>query len=261
MIVYPDLKIGSVSPEVGNLQRFLNRMGARDHEGRPLVDDENFGPRTSAALKVFQSSQGVPMPVTGIFDGPTRRVAWPLGFVPFLATKNQTTLWPKRRTPNLIVIHTAECIESNGEAAENLALWIAGKTSYVAPNASWHYAVDKNSVVQSVRDTDVAWHASQANTLSIGIEQAGFARQSATEWNDPDSQAILFRSSRLVAALCVRWQIPIRQLSPAQVKAGASGICGHVDVNAAYGNRNGHTDPGPFFPWATYLSLCAEHAD
>lgn len=260
MIVYPDLKVGSTGPEVGNLQRFLNRMGARDHEDQALVDDEAFGRRTSAALKTFQSGQGVPMPVTGVFDGTTRRAAWPLGFIPFLATKNQTTLWPKRRSPNLIVIHTAECLESNAEAAENLALWIAGKTPYAPPQASWHYAVDKNSVVQSVRDTDVAWHANQANALGIGIEHAGFARQSETEWADPDSQAILFRSSRLVACLCARWQIPIRQLSPAQVKAGAAGICGHVDVNVAYGNRGGHVDPGPHWPWASYLSLCAEHA-
>ncbi len=248
------LKLGARGPEVGNLQRVLNALGYYDHADQELADDEAFGQRTHAALIKFQDARNHEL--SGALDLPTRIDLAELGFVPFTAAKHQTILWPHRRRPTLVVIHTAECREADPNAAENLASWDAGT---FAPQASWHYAVDRNSVTQSVRDTDEAWHANQANGRGIGIEHAGFAAQTAAEWADADSSAILLRSAGLLARLARRWSIPLVRLTPQQILAGLPGICGHADVNVAYQNKGGHTDPGPSFPWTEYLALALAH--
>ena len=75
------------------------------------------------------------------------------------------------------------------------------------------YCVDVDSIVQCVRDRDVAWRAPGANHSSIGIEHAGRARQSRAEWDDPYSRAMLARSAALVANLCRKYKVPAMQLS------------------------------------------------
>jgi N-acetyl-anhydromuramyl-L-alanine amidase AmpD len=247
-------RIGSRGPEVGNLQRFLSDLGYRDPEGMPLEPDETFGAKTAYALEDYQKTTALPL--TGEFDHATRVASVHLGFVPFVQAVHCRVFWPKRRTVRQIVIHTMECQESSLDAAENVALWFAGKT---APMASAHYMVDRDSVVQGVRDTDEAWHASQANVAGIGIEHAGLAAQTAEDWEDPASSAILLRSARLTARLCRLYEIPAARLSDADILSGRPGFCGHVDVNRAYNNLKGHVDPGYGWPWASYLALVQEN--
>jgi N-acetyl-anhydromuramyl-L-alanine amidase AmpD len=157
----------------------------------------------------------------------------------------------------LIVLHTAECAEVPS-AAEALASWLKGPQ---APRAGWHYAVDVDSITQSVRLEDTAWHASAANPYSIGIEHAGRAAQSAAAWGDPFSAGALELSARLVACLCDRYGIdPVRPsletLKTSHAVGGASGICGHWDLSRSIGGT--HTDPGPNFPWDAYLARVKE---
>jgi N-acetyl-anhydromuramyl-L-alanine amidase AmpD len=154
------------------------------------------------------------------------------------------------RAVRLVVIHTAECDETN-RAAENLAAWVAGPD---APEASWHYAVDADSITQSVLERDVAGHAPGVNGVSIGVEHAGRAKQLAGDWQDAYSRTLLARSAVLVAGICDRWRIPVRQLTASEVLVGAAGICGHHDVNQAY-KKSKHWDPGPAFPWGVYLQI------
>jgi N-acetyl-anhydromuramyl-L-alanine amidase AmpD len=171
------------------------------------------------------------------------------GTMPFIQARYYS---PANRTKiDQIVIHTMEAHERN-DTAENVARWFASKDS---PQASTHYCIDNDSVVQCVHDHDIAWHASQANPTSIGLEHAGFARQTADEWRDEYSQAVLKNSARLAAQLCRAYNIPIVRLNPAQVRNGERGFCGHVDVNVGYGNHGGHTDPGLSFPWDDYLRM------
>lgn len=169
--------------------------------------------------------------------------------VSFVRAKNFTA--GRRKPIRLLVVHTAECGEVPN-AAENLAAWCAGAN---APRASWHYAVDSNSAMQSVRDADTAWHAPGVNSESIGVEHAGRAAQDEAGWSDAYSVALLERSARLVASVCRRHEIPIRKLTPTEVRDGERGICGHVDVTRAFPAQGSHTDPGPAFPWQRYLDL------
>jgi N-acetyl-anhydromuramyl-L-alanine amidase AmpD len=119
---------------------------------------------------------------------------------------------------------------------------------------SAHYCVDNDSVVQCVRDEDVAWHAPGANHDGIGIEHAGRARQSGRDWSDAYSTAMLERSAALAAELCRRHAIPVTWLYPADLKAGKRGITTHKAVSDAFG-RSSHWDPGPGFPVERYLGL------
>lgn len=166
--------------------------------------------------------------------------------IPFVQARNYTKT--RGRTIDLIVIHDMEYPERpNG--AEWCAAYFAGKN---APKASAHYYVDNNSVVQGVRDKDVAWAAPGANHDGIQIEHAGYAAQSRAEWLDAYSKAELKRSAKLVAQLCHKYEIPIRRLRPIDLRNGKRGICGHRDVNAAF-HESDHSDPGPNFPWLVYL--------
>lgn len=173
----------------------------------------------------------------------------------FVKAKRFTPAGAAPRKVTLIVIHTAECSETP-KAAENVAAYFAGTQ---APQASAHYTVDCDSVVQSVLETDTAWHAGPVNGYSIGIEHAGKAGQTAAEWADEYSQSMLEISADLVADLCKRYGIPPRRLTAADLAAGErSGICGHVDITHGLQGGKGHWDPGPDFPWNQYLSLVEE---
>lgn len=158
------------------------------------------------------------------------------------------------RKVRVVVIHTAECSET-AKADDNVANWFADARASV----SAHYVVDNDSVTQCVREQSVAWHASQANSFSIGIELAGSANQTPAQWADPYSLAVLDRGAQLVADICLRHDIPICRLTPDQLKAGRGGIVGHIDVTNAYNGGKGHYDPGKHFDWLGFIELVAHY--
>lgn len=170
--------------------------------------------------------------------------------VAFLTAKRGT--WGKGspdREVRLICLHSAECGESSG-AAESLQSWAAGAS---APKASWHFAVDNDSITQSVELSDVAWHAGQINGFSVGIEQAGRASQTEKQWHDEYSSAELENTARLIALLAGLYDLPIEHCpNPSAPKA--RGICTHADVTKAYGVKGGHWDPGPNYPLQAVLA-------
>lgn len=151
-----------------------------------------------------------------------------------------------------IGIHTMEAPEK-GTTAEAVANYFATTNT----RASAHYNIDSDSIVQSVRDNDVAYAAPGANRHGLHIEHAGYAAQSPAGWDDQYSQDMLALSAKLVADKCREYAIPPIRLSPADLKAGLKGICGHIDFTKAFGGS--HTDPGGNFPWDDYLRLIRGH--
>jgi hypothetical protein len=250
------LTIGSKGPEVGNWQRFLSELGYLDSLGNPLVVDESFGAKTAWATKSFQASTALDF--SGEVEILTREYAQKamFGFIPFIQAAQCGVLWPKKRSKiDLIVIHTMEAPEKP-RTARNVAEWFAGKTS---PQASANFCVDSNETIQCVRETDIAWHATGVNNNGIGIEHAGYAAQTAIQWDDDYSKAVLERSAQLSAILCKRWSIPVVRVSVADLKTGsARGICGHVDATNAFSAGKGHQDPGQNFPYESYLARVSE---
>jgi N-acetyl-anhydromuramyl-L-alanine amidase AmpD len=155
------------------------------------------------------------------------------------------------RKIDLIVIHTMEIDEVPG-AAEACAAWFARPDAEV----SAHYCVDADSVVQCVLEEHIAWHARGGNATSIGIELAGRAAQRSGGWDDPYSRATLGRAATLTAEICARHGIPVRRLRAKSVRLGGRGITGHADVSEAF-HASDHWDPGPAFPWASFLAQVA----
>ncbi len=153
-----------------------------------------------------------------------------------------------------VVIHTAEIGESL-QGAEALMKVCAVNERM----ASWHYAVDADSVTQSVREEDTAFHAPGLSHCSVGIEHAGRAKQTADEWGDDFSQRMLELSAELTAGICKRHGIPCVRIGVEEVRNGHAGVCGHADVSKAFG-KSDHWDPGPGFPWAHYMDRVMHYA-
>ena len=91
------------------------------------------------------------------------------------------------------------------------------------------------------------------------MEHAGYARQSCDEWFDPFSRRMLARSAKIAAAICTRWNIPVRFVDAAGLMRGERGITTHYQVTKGPGKgRTTHTDPGRGFPVSTYLGMIQE---
>jgi N-acetyl-anhydromuramyl-L-alanine amidase AmpD len=157
------------------------------------------------------------------------------------------------RRIDLVVLHTMEVDEREG-AALRCARWFQNPRA----RASAHYCVDSETIVQCVRDEDVAWHAPGANHDGLGIELAGRASQSRREWADAYSSALLARAAQLTAALCREHAIPAQWLWPADLRAGKRGLTTHASVSVAF-RRSTHVDPGRAFPVERYLGLVRAH--
>jgi N-acetyl-anhydromuramyl-L-alanine amidase AmpD len=236
MPITATIQLGSVGPDVERWQRIIG-----------VEPDGDFGPMTEATTRAWQQAHG--LPASGIVDAPTWAAAAERRRpdFPFIAARNFT----KARNGvaiSVVVIHTMEALEKPG-TARKVANWFAGND---APEASAHYCIDDAEIIQCVREEDTAWAAPGANSTGIHLEHAGFAAQTAADWADAYSVSMLKRSATFVADICARRGIPIKKLTPADLIAGAPGICGHVDVSNAF-HKSDHTDPGGAFPWDRYL--------
>lgn len=218
---------------------------------RELSDE---GPLTVLrySTKAYQNNPAAPVAPPAPAPKPAKETileAWR-----FVQAKNYTQ---GRKAPiGVIVLHTMEAAE-HPATAENVAAWFAGAN---APQASAHYCVDSDSIVQCVHDEDTAWHAPGANHNGVGIEMAGYAKQDALGWSDAYSQAMLRRAALVAASVCRRYNVPVVRISAAELAAGKRGICGHIDVSTAF-KRSTHYDPGPNFPWEQFLALVLEALD
>lgn len=177
--------------------------------------------------------------------------------LPVSFTQADRTSWQpgaRDREVRLIVLHSAECSEVQ-HAAENLAAWAAGPNH---PRASWHFAVDCNSVTQSVELYDIAWHAGPVNGYSIGIEQAGKASQTEEQWLDAFSHEVLERTAQLIAVVSGTYDLPIEYCDDPKA-IGARGVCMHSDVTRCWKTKGGHTDPGKGYPLEHVLRRAREY--
>jgi len=164
---------------------------------------------------------------------------------------------PANRTQiDLIVVHTMEGGEAPG-TAEGCAHFF--NTLPASHKASAHGCCDVNSIVESVRDKDIAFHAPGANHNGLGMEHAGTARQTLAQWQDPYSEAMLHISAAWAARKCIKYGIPIKYVDAAGLLRGERGFTKHNDVSIAF-KKSTHWDPGPFFPMDHYLELVKFYA-
>jgi N-acetyl-anhydromuramyl-L-alanine amidase AmpD len=211
--------------------------------GVPFDEATGGDPGTSPTLPAFPA-----------VEPPTHRDE--LGLVDeFIEARNYTKVDRSEHVKH-VVIHTAEIAEVF-TAAEALARWCAGPN---APRASWHFAVDADSITQSVKEEYIAWHAPGCNKTGIGVELAGRAKQSTEEWQDEFSRAVLVRAARLVAYLCTKWKIPVRFVQAEGLKRGERGVTTHAHVTMAF-RRSTHIDPGRGFPMGEFLAAVKSYQE
>jgi peptidoglycan hydrolase-like protein with peptidoglycan-binding domain len=260
----PTMRRSDDGPDVAAWQRVL--MGDGFDLG-PWKDDGDFGNRTHNATVGWQrmhrlTPDGIVGPATRAAIGKLLDVEEPITAVDarpkvqFIEATNYTRGVDRTRM-NWVVLHSMEAAEA-ATTAENVARWFASKTN--APRASAHYNVDSDSVVQSVPEEKIAWHAPGANRLGVGVEHAGYARQTREEWLDEYSEAMLRRSAQLVAGICKRWNIPPQFVDADGLKEGVRGITTHWETTKAW-RKSTHWDPGRGFPMDVYLGWVQEALD
>ncbi len=146
----------------------------------------------------------------------------------------------------VLAVHTTEGIMR----AVDLRAWTAW------PGSS-HAAADDTGVLLDgagdgfVDHARAAWTLRSGNPWSENIELCAHAKWTRAQW--------LARPTLL--ELCAVWLarrsaargIPLVKITPAQYRAGASGVIGHHDHTVGYSDGT-HWDPGPGFPWDVVLA-------
>lgn len=154
---------------------------------------------------------------------------------------------PGKHPIDRIVMHgTVSATEAGG--ARNIArLFTEGLVE-----GSCHYVVDPAEAVQAAYDSVVCWHA-PPNPGSLGVELCDWVgapphRRTPlplSRWNDKPHRAMLANAARLVAPLCLAYNVPPKMRGPVALKAGRRGLCEHDDVSRAFG-QSSHWDLGAF---------------
>jgi len=136
--------------------------------------------------------------------------------------------------------------------AEGLAGYTAG--AHPPDYPAYHVVIDCDSGIRTARDNERVNGAGGVAEIALHLCFYGSAGQSSEQWHDPYSKAELVLGAALTREWCGLYGLPVVRVSPTP---GARGICGHVDVSAIYASSQGHTDPGPGFPWAEFLAMVA----
>lgn len=146
----------------------------------------------------------------------------------------------------LLVLHSAECPLMPGYA-QSLTEWAINS----AVEASWHRFIGPDRRVYMIPDNLRAWHASEANPMSIGWEQTGYARYTRAEWLSPNGLLQIDSLAYDMAMVALERGIPPVWLTTAQVTAVTTygdrttkGFCLHRQIDP-----ESRTDPGNGYPY------------
>ncbi|MFE7791681.1 N-acetylmuramoyl-L-alanine amidase [Streptomyces sp. NPDC057460] len=130
-------------------------------------------------------------------------------------------------TIDKVIIHVTQ-----GSYAGSIK-WFQDPTAEV----SAHYVVRSSDgkITQTVRDSDTAYHAKQANASALGIEHEGYI-------DDPSwfTDTMYRASAALTRALCDKYGIP----------KDRAHIIGHSEAPGT-----DHTDPGRYWDWSRYMGF------
>jgi hypothetical protein len=157
-----------------------------------------------------------------------------------------------------IVLHDEEA-----PTALSAAAWFENPLSA----GSAHLCVDDTVCYRCLANDQIPWGAASAfgaNTHGIHIEQAGYARWSATVWST--HMRTLRRAAYKTALHCRAFDIPIRFVDAAHLPWWR-GITTHREVTLAskridpqHAYLYTHTDPGPFWPRRTFMRMVRAYA-
>jgi N-acetyl-anhydromuramyl-L-alanine amidase AmpD len=151
--------------------------------------------------------------------------------------------------PLLIVLHTTEGHNRPGVGdLSDLGNFFGDPareaSSHVANDAEGHDA-------RFVPDEDKAWTCAGFNSVSLNIEQIGFAATEKAAWfNEAPRQ--LANTARWIAYWHDKFEIPIRRGAVSGSNVTHAGVVGHGQLGTVGG---GHHDPGDDYPFDYVLDL------
>jgi hypothetical protein len=160
-----------------------------------------------------------------------------------------------RRTGKVraIVMHVTAGLQDLGmsgsdESAEGTNRWALNSAARV----SWHRIADSDGVERCLPSTATAWHAKGYNSNTVGIE---ISNVDARWDNKPEAwvKATVWNAARAAADWVVRYKVPIRRATQAELDrsiATGGGPVGFIDHSRLSDNR---IDPGASFPWALFF--------
>lgn len=149
-----------------------------------------------------------------------------------------------------VVVHSMEAPEK-GSTAESVAHYF----TVIDRTASADKCFDNDSMVQCVKDGDEAYHAPPCSRYTLGYEHAGYARQSAADWHDPYSWAMLRNSASELAADAAKHKFPLVIVTKEALARGTrDGVWRHADCSALPGASD-HWDPGEGFPLVEWVDM------
>jgi hypothetical protein len=167
----------------------------------------------------------------------------------------------RRRAIQVIFVHTTQGSEGYTSAEGGVAY-----DKRRPDSVSCHCFADADSVPEEVRDTDEAFHArDKGNAMGWGLELCGLAQQTPGQWGDDVSVRTLRNAAEECAERVLKWgwsPSSVRRLTVPQVRAAfyapaglrPFGFAGHIDATEAFPEDGGsHWDPGPSFPWGSWL--------
>lgn len=160
---------------------------------------------------------------------------------------NQSSRWGRR--PVLIVLHTSEAPNIRGlRDLRELGALFSRRSAQVAS----HVANDsEGNDARFVADERAAWHAAGWNSISLGIEQVGYASQSRRVWLGRRAQ--LLNTAEWLAFWSRKYSIPLQrgQVSGGQVTR--RGVVFHSQLNPRT-----RTDPGAGYPLDVVLEMARD---
>lgn len=143
------------------------------------------------------------------------------------------------QTPTLIVMHSTVTPCGPGWARK-VAHYFAGLDAN--HKASAHYVVDTDTVIQCVHDHVVAYHCGQ-NQDSIGIEMCEYPSWNLARWLTPEHRKMKRQAVRLVAELCLAYDIAPYFVGRTALLDGRRGVTTHRAMSLTF-HHSTHWDPG-----------------
>lgn len=143
-------------------------------------------------------------------------------------------------TKRLLVIHTMEGF-TGPNGAYDCAHYFQGNVG-----ASSHVCIDNNrgKIWEGVSRGNGAWTQCNYNSVSISVEQSGYASWSRDKWlNERENQ--LRNIADWLKEESGKTGIPLVKLNSGQAQGSGRGICYHSDLGSA---GCGHSDPGSEWP-------------
>lgn len=170
---------------------------------------------------------------------------------------------PMKGAPTFQVVHDAETPLADAYVASIAQFFQRGPVA----GTSAHHMVGPRTWLQLLPEDYVAYAAGpKANPRGVHWEQCGYASFSRAQWLTADGIAQLNRLGAGLMESCVRWNIPVRWCTDAQLRAaalgqpGSGGLSTHEQVARVLGGTT-HTDPAPNYPGDLLLAAVLTGGD